>query len=405
VKTTDQALVDLERKVANTWAATLAGTSTGVGGGWPLRLPLGKPSKADLDTRFPAVREWAAAWRAYADQQQLHMDWEPRLAAGTRQPMPTHLTVPDLDVAARLLHGGWLHRLATARTRHAVLVDRFPHAATPDLLRKVTALTSTDFDLLCAAADWFTTHDATGLTPRQVPVPGLHGKWLNAHHGLIQALAGRDSLGLTKRPTRIHFTYLDPHHRAAGRRLHDSHTLGDTSQPVYQPRLVVITENKDTAILFPEIAGGIAVEGNGYAAPALLPGIDWIRTARHVYYWGDIDHDGYKIVNRLRANGLPVGTVLMDPEAYDTYARFGAATDDKGKPLPCPVREPLDHLTDAEHDVYARITDPTWAGPRRIEQERIPLDVAADQVRALLDQDRVSRPAGDPVAGCPTPVA
>ncbi|WP_223884566.1 DUF2220 domain-containing protein [Micromonospora craniellae] len=61
----------------------------------------------------------------------------------------------------------------------------------------------------------------------------------------------------------MHFTYLDPAHLAAGGRRHDSVTIGDRAQPVYQPRVVIISENKDTAIHFPALDGAVSVEGVG----------------------------------------------------------------------------------------------------------------------------------------------
>ncbi|MHB1431884.1 MAG: DUF3322 domain-containing protein [Streptosporangiaceae bacterium] len=56
--------------------------------------------------------------------------------------------------------------------------------------------------------------------PRQVPVEGLHTKWMNTRHALIRDLAGVVGLNLAPpHPARLHFTYLDPEHRRAGHRL------------------------------------------------------------------------------------------------------------------------------------------------------------------------------------------
>lgn len=52
-------------------------------------------------------------------------------------------------------------------------------------------------------------------------------------------------------------------HRAAGRRWHDSVSVGEAMRPAYNPQLVIITENKDTAVGFPPAHGGISVEGSG----------------------------------------------------------------------------------------------------------------------------------------------
>jgi len=237
-----------------------------------------------------------------------------------------------------------------------------------------------DFVLLLDAARWFATHDAAGLTPRQVPIEGLHGKWLNRNHALLRCLAGKDDLGLISRPTRVHFTYLDPTYLVSGRRKHESITLGDSASPAYTPDTIVILENKDTAVYFPPVPGGIAVEGEGGKAPGTLTHIPWMRHCPRIIYWGDIDAAGFVIVNNLRASGIPAETILMDQSTYEAYERFGAWTDEKAKPIPCSPRRTLPHLAPTELAIYHDLTDPGWKRVRRIEQERIPLTEAAGLV-------------------------
>lgn len=101
-----------------------------------------------------------------------------------------------------------------------------------------------------------------------MPIAGVHAKWLNLHQALVANLAGLPGaaeLHLTVgHPRRIHFTYLDPAHRAAGDRRHDSYSVGDPGFVLpYEPSVVLISENKDTAVGFREMPGGIAVEGSG----------------------------------------------------------------------------------------------------------------------------------------------
>src|ERR1700691_5770103 len=244
------------------------------------------------------------------------------------------------------------------------------------------------FQLLLDAARWFTMNTATGLTPRQVPLPGFHGKWLNKNQALIQALSGRESLGLSSRPTRVHFTYLDPSHHANGGRRHESITLGYHPEPAYQAETVVILENKDTAVYFPPVPGGIAVEGEGAKAPGTLPLIPWIRQCRDVIYWGDIDAAGLAIVNDLRVAGVNVDSMLMDYATYEAYEQFGAWTDEKGKPILCSRRRKLPALTPTEQDIYQMLTNPSSTRVRRVEQERIPLEVAAEHLGSLLKKRR-----------------
>ncbi|MFC4857378.1 Wadjet anti-phage system protein JetD domain-containing protein [Actinophytocola glycyrrhizae] len=258
----------------------------------------------------------------------------------------------------------------------------------PRLIRGTDGYPDSEFALLLTVATWFNTNDATGLTPRQVPIPGVHAKWLNTHQPYILLLTGRDTLGLLPRhPARIHFTYLDPTYLATGARRHDTATVGDTFTPPYQPSVVVISENKDTAIHFPPTTHGIAVEGSGFGGKTAAA-FPWLTDTPHLYYWGDIDAHGYEILNGWREDGLPVTSILMDSTTYDTYARFGTSTDQNGNPLKPGNPKPLPRLTPDEHAMYRRLLDPAFSGHRRIEQERIPLHAAVDALTSHVSGPR-----------------
>lgn len=164
--------------------------------------------------------------------------------------------------------------------------------------------------------------------------------------------------------------------------MHDSLTLGDNVRLPYEPSVVLIVENKDTAILFPEMAAAVVVEGNGNTSVGLLPRVPWIANAPTIIYWGDIDGRGYEIVNGLRENLRQVRTVLMDTATYEKYAEFGTYTDERGVALKPRKRSALPWLTTAERTVYLNLTDPAWTRHRRFEQERIPLTTA---LRHVLD--------------------
>jgi hypothetical protein len=293
------------------------------------------------------------------------------------------LTVNTVAAAAELGGLPWTTRLARAWDRYDRLRTDFPACAELErVLRATDQYTDADFNLLCTAATWFANHNADGLTPRQVPVPGLHAKWLNTSQHLVATLAGRDALGLAApHPARVHFTYLDPEHLTAGGRRHDCISVGDNAEPAYTPKVVLISENKDTAVVLGPVPGGIAVEGGGFggATAAALP---WISACPVLLYWGDIDPSGYEILNGFRQAGLKVVSILMDQATYYAHEKFGSHTDKNGAPIQPSQRRTLPFLTPDEASMYERLTDPTWTRARRIEQERIPLGAATLAITA-----------------------
>jgi hypothetical protein len=379
VKTPSQVTDAVRKRVVANWHLDIAEHSTT----WPHEFTIGAVSKTALEADFVSFQNKAFEWLDWANAHGVELTKQPRRVQGTIQSLPTHVILPDLDTAVSLLEPEWGRRIQLGRDRLSALRRQFPDVADlPKVVRAVASYSPTDFDLLCSASMWFRYNSSRGLTPRQVPIEGLHAKWLNTHRPVIQILAGIESLGLLPRhPQRIHFTYLDPEHLAAGGRQHDSATVGDVMRPAYMPEIVVVSENKDTAIHFPPVPKAIAVEGAGFGGAEAIAAFDWLTAAPHLVYWGDLDPSGFEIVDCFRQAGLPVRTILMDLRTFEDYERFGASTDARGNPIGMPVRQNLLLLTDAERAVYDKLTAPEWTRVRRVEQERIPLTVAEAKVR------------------------
>ncbi|MGW4489013.1 Wadjet anti-phage system protein JetD domain-containing protein [Amycolatopsis sp. NPDC004368] len=396
IKTPRTALADVRARLMRTWPETVlkeqgwrqdsedgdVAKTIGPRGeppSWPHPFPLGQPGSAKLASSFGDVVDLVTAWRKQEDQDGLTLSWRGRRVHGTDQQLPTHLVVPDIDTAARIT--SWQTGLETARARARVLLEQHPDVrAAPTVLRKVIDYDATDFDLLLRAARWFADRAAAGtvevLTPRQVPIEGLHAKWLDTRHALVRSLAGIDDLGLLPpHPPRLHFTYLDPAHLAAGGRRHDCATVGDRIQLPYTPCVVVISENKDTAIHFPPLSHGVAVEGSGRGG-STAASFEWITGADAVIYWGDMDADGFEILDEFRAVGVPARSLFMDHAAYDRWEPYGTDVDRHGKPLQPRAPRPTPYLTSVERTLYEDLCSPSWDQHRRIEQERIPLHLA-----------------------------
>ncbi len=360
---------------------------------WPYPFVIGAVPSSLLATQFAVHLQAALDWRDWSAAQGVQLEWKVRLVSGTRQRMPVKALVPNIDVAAGIAGAGWPDRLAQARARAREVRALFPDVT--DLRRVLVAvgpLSDVDFDIACRVATWFVAHrdpaarDTLGaptMTARQVPVEGVHAKWLNAHHRLVRDLCGLDDLALAPpHPARVHFTYLDPAHRAAGGRWHDSHSVGDHDVVAYPPRVVLISENKDTAVGFPPVPAGIAVEGEGRGATTMAS-VPWVHTASTVIYWGDMDRAGLEILNEFRGAGIRVTSMLMDVPTYRRYARFGTNLDTRGRPLEIGTARPTPHLTVAERELYELLTSGT-APVLRVEQERIPLAAAVRELTAVL---------------------
>jgi len=339
---------------------------------------------------FPVWHEWRMAWRSVglADLEGVHLEESRITVAEVSTVEPRRLHIDSLAAGIRALS-----RLAASpltqdvdRARKIGACLREAGAiVTAGTLRTVCRLSNADADVAIEVSAWLRDNrDLSGWTSRQLPVPQMHTKWLSSHRRLIAALVGRDPTVETRpRLSVIHLTYVDPDYLATGGRRHDAWTTGDGHQLAYRPRNVLIVENRDCRLWFPGLADTVVVEGDGRAAATNLREINWITRATRVVYWGDIDSDGFAILDNLRSEmslrGVSVESILMDEAARVRYVHLGVDRDRKGRLLQ-PSAARLANLTPDEADCYAAIATAGPAVTRRIEQERIDL---ADAQRAL----------------------
>jgi hypothetical protein len=208
VKTPAEVVADVERRLKTTWTTNLE-RGLDSDPSWPQTFPLGAIAKVDLERDFDRYRTESLTLRSWAAQHGLKLTDRARLVVGTTQRIPTHVTVDDVDAAARLCGSAWTARLTRGRARLAALRAHRFAGDLVRIVRDVDGYSDLDFDLACSTAHWFRDHGETarGLTPRQVPVPGLQAKWLNTRRATIATLAGLPDLGLmAPHPPRIHFT-------------------------------------------------------------------------------------------------------------------------------------------------------------------------------------------------------
>ena len=384
----------LAKRLAGSWAERVCAEVSG-GSQAPVecRLRPGVATSADVErVGFAAWTAWRSAWRG-VDLAGVAGAWcETRGIAvrGVISEPPLVLRVDTLAAGVNAVGrlGGPALGVDVARARE--IGSRLVQAGatlTPGTLKDACRLADGDVAVAVEAVSWLRGNpDLGGWTARQLPVRGMHTKWFARHAGLLGRLTERDLRNETRpRPAVVHLTYVDPDYLASGRRRHDAWTTGDAHDLAYGPRVVVVVENRDCRLGFPPLAGAVVVEGAGKAAAASLSGIDWLIGAERIVYWGDIDADGFAILDNLRAalgaRGARVESILMDEVARARYAHLGVNRDRNGELLR-PSAQRLPHLTQDEGACYAGIATAGAASFRRIEQERIPLDDAVAAVRA-----------------------
>lgn len=359
---------------------------------FPLRLSLKPPSSADITERFDAVRAWAAQ---LASTDSIRVEWlEVRHRVQGAQKIPTCAWVDTLEEALT-----WLgKRKDWDRFSAQVSVTRQVH---PTLLpwlekRPLQALQlSAQWPRLLAVVAWLVEHPRPGIYLRQVDLPGVHSKFIEAHRGVLTELldlalpvaavdTGKAGVGqfsarygFLEKPTRIRFRVLDPTIRVVSGSASPDVTLDaeSFSRLELAVKRVFITENETNFLAFPQVGNAIVIFGAGYGWDALARS-HWLKHCA-IHYWGDIDTHGFGILDQLRGHFEHVASFLMDRE---TLAAHAAVWGQEDKPL----LADLPHLTAQERELYDDLRDNRIRAGLRLEQEHVGFGWLDHRLQQLL---------------------
>ncbi len=129
---------------------------------------------------------------------------------------------------------------------------------------------------------------------------------------------------------------------------------------------VFIIENKITFLSFFDIKDSIVIFGGGYGLLA-LKNCKWLRE-KELYYWLDIDEDGFAMLSQIRGYFSKITSIFMDEKTINNFKHLKVRHNIKSS------NKILHHLTKEENEVYKKLQNNFYGDNFRLEQERIPFD-------------------------------
>ncbi len=376
---------DLRAQAQRLWdRGDLLRATVADGASMPLRLSLRAPGAADLSDRFEAVREWV---RAIADTPRVRIEWRERKhRVQGAQHLPAAVWLDTLQDAL-----AFIGKVRQAQRFEALW--RQTAAVQPTLLawlsrRPIQALELADqWERLLAIVAWMQAHPRPGVYLRQVDVPGVDSKFIEAHRGVLAELLDlclppalidtaatgvaqfTRRFGFLDKPVRIRFRLLDPAlpglpgSQAVPDALPDitldASSFAALALPVER---VFVTENEINFLAFPAVAGSIVVFGAGYGWEALARAA-WLHRCQ-LLYWGDIDTHGFAILDQLRASFPNAQSFLMDRETLLAHRPHWGEE-------PEPALHDLPRLSAREAALYDELRSGRLQPRLRLEQERV----------------------------------
>lgn len=333
----------------------------------PLHPPTERAALADLN----GARAWVTAWREAEASGDITLSWAnrdwPRIGS---QAVPERAEVHGADAIARVAgaEDEWIvlrARLDLLRSESDVQPSAELIAVLRSQARAIAALEATDFERLVNVLAWLRDNPASGLRLRELPIRGIHTKWIEARRGLVEslhsAMTGNVGLGLREPSPLMRMRFLDPALQLGPLRDVTAPVEQLAALPLHSARIFVL-ENLTTMLALPDSPSTVVLDGGGRRVD-LVARLPW---AQEVIYWGDLDSHGFSILHQLRAQGVDAISVLMDTETLIEHRDLWGTDSD-------PDTGTLPLLTPAEQATLRRLGA---EGNVQLEQERIPWDYA-----------------------------
>jgi len=344
-------------------------------GNWPLSLPLGVPTEAEAEAQTGLTIRWIDAWRDWPGPGEVRFV-ERRWTRLGRQMLPEAIRFASPDEVAAFIGRDAQWRQATIRL--ARVCERWPSlldaaAKSWDVL---TEWPDEAFERLVALLAWLEANPASNLLPRQLPVPGVHSKWLEGHRRIVMRWLGairqyetrgvsfEQLTGLRVPPERLRLRVLDSALREKLAGLADIESpVDDIAAWTLPIRAVFIVENLQTGLAFGDLPGAVVFMKQGYAVD-VFGRIPWLASLP-VFYWGDLDTHGFAILDRIRTYIPQARSLLMDEPTLLQHQTLWTQEES-----PTAERK-FARLTIAEAELYAALQSGRWGHGIRLEQERI----------------------------------
>jgi hypothetical protein len=340
----------------------------------PIDLPIRGPTASELGARYADVAAWVRRWANASSGCLVSTKVIGSRRAGANE-IPNRIRIETFDALT-----GFLGTAGQAR-RYTELLDLAKDVA-PQIHswvvdRPMRALVHEDaFDRLLACVRWLADNADRDRYLRQVDAPGIDTKFIERHHAILSELVdlvidpvepnAREfaaRYGFRDKPQRVRVRVLD----SACSPLPSGYTdfelrTDELSSRPFDVERVFLVENEVTCLAFPPVPRSLLIFGGGYGV-SRAAGLQWLREVP-LYYWGDIDTHGFRILDLLRSHFPDAHSFLMDRA---TLLAHEAHWDRE----PSPVNVHLPHLTADEAALYRDLVEEEFGPAVRLEQERI----------------------------------
>jgi hypothetical protein len=346
---------------------------------FPKRLAIKTPTSPEIADRFDEVRAWIGEIRALPNCRVEMREFRHRLFGANALPQAVWIdTVEDaLAIIGKQRAAVRFGGVVKTTREHAPRL--LPWLAKRPL--RVLELAN-EWHRLLEIVAWLEKHPVPGVYLRQVDIPGVHTKFIEAHRGVLSELLDivlppgvidptatgtsrfAKRYGFLDKPILIRFRPLDPQCSILPCGFAWDITLDAESFARLDPNVsrVFITENEINFLAFPQVKESLVIFGSGYGFE-MLSEATWLKHCR-IHYWGDIDTHGFAILDQLRNHFDRAESFLMDRATFMAFESHWGVEEKQ-------TLRDLTRLNHEEKALYDDLRDNRIRARLRLEQEKI----------------------------------
>ena len=246
----------------------------------------------------------------------------------------------------------------------------------------------TEWESILIVCKYFKQNPKPNLYLRELPI-NVHTKFIENNQGVIKELLNiliSDHVNIEEKEfeKRFNLKYAEPQigfkvlDKQIAKRFFSG--IDDIAIPVSQFESLnlpleraIVLENKTTfytALTLPVMNSAIVIFGSGYSV-GNLKNVKWFENIE-LFYWGDIDVQGFEILSQFRGYFQHAKSVLMDTVTFERFFENDLGT-------PTTINTVL-NLTNKEQELYDVLKAKNW----RLEQEKISYEYVNNYFLKLL---------------------
>ena len=235
---------------------------------------------------------------------------------------------------------------------------------------------------------WIANNPNPNIYLRELEIPNVDTKFIEKHDGILKKVINfllnkdekdfatnnfEERYGFKRKPVTVHFRILDKDL--------DINGLTDLEIPIedfarlnISVKKAFIIENKITGLSFPNVKSAIVIFGLGFGLDRLKK-CGWLNNLE-LYYWGDLDTNGFVMLDQFRSYFPKAKSMLMTSEIVKEHKDMWVKEEKQS------IRE-LTHLTADEANTYKELKENKHTNNLRLEQERINFSFVKEFLNSL----------------------